>query len=163
MRARNDPWDKPWVTIAAVVGIIAVVIVAIVFFMGSGNNGGQTPSPAQTQAPSGSSTVPVTGINPETIKDVPTVTIPATGAFVKVSYIGAFSGIFGINGEVVRAQDSGERLYPLNATEGTVSATFHKDDASRHEITVEIYKNGKALQIGRNSSAYGEVKVFSQV
>ena len=38
MRRRNDLWDKPWVTIAAVVGIIAVVIIALVFFMSGGNH-----------------------------------------------------------------------------------------------------------------------------
>jgi len=170
MRKRNDPWDKPWLTIAAVVGVIAVVIIAIVFFMGSGNTGGPgTASPGSpTQAPSGSPgqspSASVTGIKPESIKEAPTATVPGTGAFVKVSYIGGFAGTYGINGEMVTMRNSGERVFPLNGTTGAVSATFHKEDSSTsHEIVVEIYKDGKALKVARNSSAYGEVSVNSQV
>jgi hypothetical protein len=173
MRRRNDPFDKPWVTIAAVIGVIAVVIIAIVFFMGSGNAGGQgtagqSPSLQATQAPSGSSgpsaTVAVTGIKPEAIKEIPTETVPGTGAFVKVSYIGGFAGIYGINGDMVTVRNSGERVLPLNATTGAVSATFHKEDGStRHEIVVEIYKDGKALKFDKNSSAFGEVSVNYQI
>ncbi|MDP2798154.1 MAG: hypothetical protein Q8N94_11755 [Methanoregula sp.] len=84
MRRRNDPWDKPWVTIAAVVGIVAVMIIALVFFMGGGNTGGQrtagqsTTSQA-TQAPlssSAQSTAASAGIKPESIREAPTVTVP---------------------------------------------------------------------------------------
>jgi len=173
MRRRNDPWDKPWVTIAAVVGIIAVVIIALVFFIGGGNTGGPgtagQSSPSQSaQVPSGSSAQSTaasgTGIKPESIKEAPTETVPGTGAFVKVSYIGGFAGIYGINGEMVTVRNSGERVLPLNATTGSVSATFHKEDGStRHEIVVEIYKDGKALKFAKNSSAFGEVSVNYQI
>ena len=173
MRRRDDPWDKPWVTIAVVVGIIAVVVIALVFFMGGGNTGGQgtagqsSPSP-EAPAPSGSSAPPTaasgTGINPSSIKEAPTENVPGTGAFVKVSYIGGFAGTYGINGEMVMVRNSGDRVLPLNATTGAVSATFHKEDGStRHEIVVEIYKDGKALKFARNSSAFGEVSVNAQV
>jgi len=170
MRRRNDPFDKPWVTIAAVVGIIAVVIIALVFFMGGWNTGGQStagqtsPSPV-TQVPSASSTVASSkGIDPASIKEAPTETVPATGAFVKVSYIGGFAGIYGINGEMVTVGNSGVRVLPLNATTGAVIATFHKEDGStNHELLVEIYKDGKALKFARNSSAYGEVNVSTQI
>ncbi|MDP2798127.1 MAG: hypothetical protein Q8N94_11610 [Methanoregula sp.] len=92
------------------------------------------------------------------------VTVPGNGAFVRVNYIGSFAGTYGINGEMVTVRNSGERLFPLNATTGSVSATFHKEDGStRHEIVVEIYKDGKALRFAKNSSAYGEVNVNSQV
>jgi hypothetical protein len=173
MRRRNDPWDKPWVTIAAVVGIIAVVIIALVFFMGTGNTGGQA-TPGQsttaqaTQVPSGSSaqstTAPGTGITAVSIKEVPPVTVPNTGVYVKVSYLGSFAGTYGINGEMVTMRNSGDRVFLLNATTGAVSATFHKEDSStRHEIVVEIYKDGKALKSAKNSSAYGEVSINSNV
>ena len=173
MTRRNDPWDKPWVSVAAVAGVVAVVIMALVFFMGGGNTGGQTApgqsTPAQaTQAPSSVSTQPTTAsgvsIKPELIKEAPTVTVPGNGAFVKVSYIGGFAGTYGINGEMVTVRNSGERVLPLNATTGAVSATFHKEDGSTsHEIVVEIYKNGKSLKFARNSSAFGEVSVNSQI
>jgi len=172
MRRRNDPWDKPWVSIAAVVGIIAVVVIALVFFLGGGNTAGQSSTPGQTmtplatQVPLGTSAQPTsvsgTGINPESIKESPTVTVPGTGAYVRVSYLGSFAGTYGINGEMVKVQDSGDRVFSLNASTGSVSATFHKEDSStRHDITVEIYKDGKALKFAKNSSAYGVVSVNS--
>lgn len=160
-------------SIAAIAGVLAVVIIALVFFMGGGNNGAQTsPSqstPAQvTQASSGTSTqltaVSGTGINTVSIKEAPTEAVPGTGAFVKVSYIGGFAGTYGINGEMVTVRNSGERVLPLNATTGAVLATFHKEDGStNHEIVVEIYKDGKALKFAKNSSAFGEVSVKSQI
>ena len=173
MRKRNDPWDKPWVSIAAIVGVIAVVIIALVFFMGGGNTGGQTASGQSTstqvtQAPSGTSAqltaVSGTGINTVSIKEAPTEAVPGTGAFIKVSYIGGFAGTYGINGEMVTVRNSGERVLPLNATTGVVSATFHKEDGSiNHEIVVEIYKDGKALKFAKNSSAFGEASVKYQI
>ena len=173
MTRRNDPWDKPWVSVAAVVGVVVVLIMALVFFMGGGNTGGQTTpgqnTPVQiTQAPLGTSVQPTTAsgvsIKPELIQEAPTEAVPGTGAFIKVSYIGGFAGTYGINGEMVTVRNSGERVLPLNATTGAVSATFHKEDGSTsHEIVVEIYKNGKALKFAKNTSAFGEVSVNTQI
>ena len=174
MKRRNDPWDKPWVSVAAVVGVVAVLIMALVFFMGGWNTSGQTTAPVQstpvqtTQAPLApsvpSTTASGVSVKPELIIEAPTEAVPGTGAFVKVSYIGGFAGTYGINGEMVTVRNSGERVLPLNATTGAVSATFHKEDGSTsHEIVVEIYKNGKALKFAKNSSAFGEVSVNSQI
>ena len=61
-------------------------------------------------------------------------------------------------------RNSGDRIFVVEDATGTVSATFHKEDAStKHEITVEIYKDGKSLQTARNSTAYGEASVTSPV
>jgi len=173
MRRKKDPWDKRWVSVSVVAGVIAVVIIALVFFMGGGNTGGQTASGQSTtvkatQVPLGPSSQSTTAtgvsIKPELIKEAPSVTVPGNGVFVKVSYIGGFAGTYGINGEMVTVRNSGERVFPLNATSGALSATFHKEDGStRHEIVVEIYKDGKALKFSRNASAYGEVSVNSTV
>jgi len=161
------------VSVAAVVGVVAVLIMALVFFMGGGNTSGQTApvqsTPVQTtQAPLAPSVPSMTAsgisIKPELIKEAPTEAVPGTGAFVKVSYIGGFAGTYGINGEMVKVRNSGERVLPLNATTGAVSATFHKEDGSTsHEIVVEIYKDGKALKFAKNSSAFGEVSVNTQI
>ena len=69
-----------------------------------------------------------------------------------------------MNGEKLTVRNSGDRVFPLNATTGTVSASFHKEDSSaRHEIEVEIYKGGKAIKFGKNASAYGDVSISSTV
>jgi flagellar basal body-associated protein FliL len=53
---KNDPWDKPWVTIAMIVGILAVVVIALIFFMGSGNTSDQSLPVKTTPTPSGAGT-----------------------------------------------------------------------------------------------------------
>jgi hypothetical protein len=161
---RNDPWDKPWVTIAIVAGIIAVVAIALVFFMGSGNTSDQSLPVKTTPLPSGSSTqvTQVSGIGvPQTSIKVPaTVSIPVTGVFVKVSYIGGFSGTYGVNGAMQKVRNSGDRLYEITNSTGNVSASFTKEDGSaKHEMTVELWKNGKLLTSAKNSTSFGKVSI----
>ena len=72
---KNDPWDKPWVTIAVVVGILAVVVIALVFFMGSGNTSDPSLPVKTTPTPSGAGTqaTPSGGIgSPQMTIKVPT-------------------------------------------------------------------------------------------
>jgi hypothetical protein len=165
MRKGNDVWDKPWVTFAAIVGIIAVIIVMLVFFMGGGSPGGgttavkvtpQMTSPLiQPVAPATTTSAP--GV---TIKKPTPVTIPATGVYVKVSYMGSFSGTYGVDNVMEKARDSGERLYAVDTKGGNVSAVFRKEDSSAgHEISVEIYKDGRALKSAKSSAPFGEVAV----
>ena len=163
-RSRNDPWDKSWVSIAAVAGIIAVVAIALVFFMGSGNTSDQSLSGKTTPMPSGFSTqvtqVSGTGAPQTTIKVPTTVSIPVTGVFVKISYIGGFSGTYGVNGVMQKVRNSGDRLYEITNTTGNVSATFNKEDGStRHDITVELWKNGKSLTSAKNSTPFGTASI----
>jgi hypothetical protein len=163
-RRRNDPWDQPWVIIAAVVGVIAVIGIAVFFFLGSGDATGAPAagSPSGTNgAGSGSSTVVSGTIDPSAIKELPTVTVPMEGVFVKVSYLGSFSGQYGMEGELLNARDSGERVYEIENANGTVSAMFKKTDSSTkpHELMVEIWKDGKVLKFDKNTSPNGEVRV----
>ena len=157
---KNDPRDKPWVIIAVIVGILAVVVIALVFFMGSGNTSDQSLPVKTTPLPSGSSTqvtqVSGTGVPQTTIKVPAMVSIPVTGVFVKVSYIGGFSGTYGVNGAMQKVRNSGDRLYEITNATGNVSATFNKEDGStKHDIMVELFKNGKSLVSAKNSTPFG--------
>ena len=165
MRRRKDPFEKPWVIIAAVVGIIAVVVIALVFFMGGGSA-----TPASSGEPSTGSGTPsaqqtsVVGVAPTGIKTQTPITVPAEGVYVRVSYIGGFTGTYGMEGNITTMRNSGDRVFVVEDANGTVSANFHKEDASiRHEIVVGIYKDGISLQEARNSSAYGEASVTAAV
>jgi hypothetical protein len=166
MRRRKDPFEKPWVIIAAVVGIIAVVIIALVFFMGGGSSApaessGQTP--VTSANPSAQQTAGV-GVAPSVIKTQAAVIVPETGVYVRVSYLGGFAGTYGMEGNMTTTRNSGDRVFVVENATGTVSATFHKEDAStRHEIVVEIYKDGKVQKAAKNSSSYGEASVTSTV
>ena len=160
-RHKNNPWDKPWVTIAAVVGVIAVVIIALVFFLGSGNSSGGVPSAQTTTGPSGSSTQQAQAV---TIKPTTQVTIPVTGVYVKVSYLGSFNGTYGMTGAIQSVKNSGDRVYEIVNATGNVTATFYKQDRSTtHDITVELWKNGKSLTSAKNSSAFGKVSIMYKV
>jgi hypothetical protein len=166
MRRRNDPFEKPWVIIAAVVGIIAVVIIALVFFMGGGSSA-PAGSSGQTQGtstnPSAQQTAGVGGA-PSVIKTQVPVTVPEEGVYVRVSYLGGFAGTYGMEGNMTTMRNSGDRVFVVEDATGTVSATFHKEDGStRHEIVVEIYKDGKVQQVAKNSSSYGEASVTCTV
>jgi hypothetical protein len=158
-RRRNEFCGKSWVTIAAVIGVIAVVAIAVVFFMGSGNSAGQTPS-GQGTVPTVTSTQNSQVSSTLTVKPTTQVTIPVEGAFVKVSYIGGFSGTYGVDGVIQKVRNSGDRVYELTNETGNFSATFSKEDGStKHDLTVELWKNGKSLTSGKNSTAFGIVSI----
>jgi len=166
MRRRNDPFEKPWVIIAAVVGIIVVIVIALMFFMGGGSSA-PAGSSGQTQAtspsPSAQQTVVVGGVHLVIKTQVP-VAVPEEGVYVRVSYIGGFAGMYGMEGNMTTMRNSGDRVFVVENATGAVSATFHKEDAStRHEIVVEIYKDGKSQKVARNSSSYGEASVTATV
>ena len=157
-KRKNDIFDKPWVTIATIVGIIVVVAVALVFFWGNGGSSGQA-------AGSGSSTVspvPTTsaGSAAPTIVVVETTTqaVPATGVQVHVSYIGGFKGTYGMPSDLQTVQSSGDRYFEIVNANGSIQASFQKlDSSTKHALTVEIYKGGKLLTQGSVSTSYGTV------
>jgi hypothetical protein len=161
---KNVPRDKPWVIIAVIVGILAVVVIALVFFMGSGNTSTQSLPVKTTSTPSGAITQATqsggTGSPQITIKVPTTASIPATGVFVKVSYLGGFSGTYGVNGVMQNVRNSGEKVYEVTDATGNVSAIFKKEDGSaNHEILVELWKNGKSLTSAKNSTPFGTASI----
>ena len=160
---RRDLGDTPWLTIAAVVGVIAVVIIALVFFLGGGF--GQTSTPSGI-TPSGSSSVaPQTtlltnkGVASITVKATTPVSVPATGVYVEVNYLGSYTGTYGTNSSVQKEQNSGDHLYNIEDANSTIVAKFQKQDRSSHDLTVQIWKDGKAVKFAKNGSAYGIASV----
>jgi hypothetical protein len=121
----------------------------------------QQSTPQTTPVPSGTQTG--TGTTVPTIKQPTPVSIPATGVFVKVSYLGAFNGTYGIDDVTQKVRNSGDRLYSIDNTTGNVSATFYKEDRSLHNLTVEIWKDSKLLTSATNSSAFGRASVIYQL
>lgn len=107
-------------------------------------------------------TTPVTGT--QTVKPTVQVTIPVTGVFLKVSYLGSFSGTYSANGFEQKVRNSGTRLYEITNATGNVTASFSKEDGStKHDITVELWKNGKSLTSAKNSTAFGKVSINYKV
>jgi len=99
-----------------------------------------------------------------TIKVPTTASIPVTGAFVKVSYLGGFSGTYGVNGVMQKVTNSGNRLYEVTNATGNVSAIFKKEDGSaNHEIIVELWKEGKLLTSAKNATSFGTASINYKV
>lgn len=164
MRRRKDPFEKPWVIIAAVVGVIAVVGIALVFFMGEGSTGPALPGQPSPNPGTSSSQSSVVGVAPSAVRTQVPVTVPTQGVFVHVNYIGGFSGEYGMEGNMTTTRNSGDRFFEVENATGPVTATFHKEDSSsRHDLVVEIFKDGQSLQSAGNSSAYGDVSVTATV
>jgi len=169
-RRKQDLFDQPWVPIAAVIGVIAVIVIAIIFFMGGGGSEGQpavavTPAPTSGSSPSPSAVSPGTTINAAAIKELPTINVPLTGVYVKVNYLGSFSGTYGANGEMVKTSDSGEKVYEVVNATGKVSADFRKTDSSTkaHDLTVEIWKDGTVLKSAKDATPKAEVIIDYQL
>jgi hypothetical protein len=169
-RRRQDLFDQPWVPIAAVIGVIAVIVIAVFFFMGSGGSNGQpavsvTPAPTSVTKTSTSAVSSGTTIVPVTIKTQEAISVPATGVYIKVNYLGSFSGQYGANGVMENAKDSGEKVYEIVNATGIVSAKFKKTDSSTkaHDLTVEIWKDGKVLKFANDASPKAEVSVDYQL
>ena len=158
-RRRRDLGDAPWVTIAAIVGVIAVVIIALVFFMGGSSGPATTTSGSNSAAPS-TTMLANTGVAKITVKETAAPTVPSTGTYVQVTYLGSYSGTYGTTGALTKIKDSGSRIYPVENANGTVIARFQKQDTSTKQIlTVQIWKDGKAVKYLTNNSAYGIVSI----
>lgn len=163
-RRRKDIWDQPWVIIAAIIGIVVVIGIAVFFFLGGGGSEGAPAAAVTPQTTSGGTGSPVVvsgTIDPSAIKELPTVSVPGEGVYVKVMYLGSFSGEYGMPGETLKVSDSGERVYEVVNASGTISAMFKKTDSSTrpHELTVEIWKDGNVLRFEKNTSPNGEVSL----
>ena len=150
---RHDCVNSTWAVLFAVLLLAGIVLT-------SGCTS-QQPTPQTTPTPTGTR-AQVSGTSTISIKETTPVIIPPTGVFVRVSYLGGFSGTYGINNVMQTVRNSGDRLYPLEGA-GTVTAMFSKEDKSSHALTAEIWKNGKLLTSGANSTAFGRVSISGQV
>jgi len=162
---RRTTFNKlPPVAIVVII-VIAVIALALVYttFLkgtpggsaGSGIPGtsGMTPTPAQ-----GSATLPMS------TRPTPTpVPLPATGVWVRVDYLGSWTGSYGNAGALVPATDSGVRQYEVENPSGTIRASFQKQDKSNHELIVEIYRNGAVMKRGNTTAPFGSVNISADV
>lgn len=166
--------EIPWLLVATVAGIIIVIIVALMFFSGGGSPAGTSsagpssasaPSAASTTASSASVSARQTAGPAVTLAyatDTP-VAIPTSGVYIRVDYIGGFTGSYGMNDSVLTAQDSGTKFFEVGNATGTVTAVFKKDDGSKHTMTVAIVKDGTSVKSAETSDAYGNVSVSADI
>jgi len=165
--APKKPSNKKKILLVA--GIVIVLLVVVVgaavvlpktglltsLFHGSTSSGstGATAT-ATVTAKTTSSAGSAVGVVAATLTPV---SVPQTGVYVYVNYIGGWKGTYGTANETLQATNSGERIMEVVNATGPVAASFWKQDGSSHGITVTIYKNGKALTTGTSTAANGKV------
>ncbi len=146
---------------AVVTGAVAVFIILLVaagaFLVLPMFGGGDTGDTAKV-TPVPTTSAPFTPSGTTTIKERPPVTIPQTGVYVHVNYLGGFKGSYGMTDmETTVPGNSGDRVWEVENASGTVDASFEKLDGSSHELIVELYKNGKLLSSGSTTVGHGSV------
>lgn len=162
----------PWKLIGIVAGILIVLATAGLFLFGGGGNP-QAPAGQGTPAASavtGSAPsvehygVSSAGIRAEKIVYPPTVTVPKTGIYINISYPGAYTGDYTVNGVTVPVRNSADRIVTLENATGPVTVTLQKADRSAKQVLeVGIWKNGQLLNSASTSQPYGSVTVSAVV
>lgn len=164
---------KKTVALAGIVIVVLVVIAAGIYYVKFAreapfgpDESTVVPFETATPAPAGgtAAATPARTSAPAVIVRTPTeVAAPVTGVWVRVSYLGGWTGSYGKGGALVKVENSGVRQYQVENPSGMIQATFRKDDGTNHELTVEIYKNGAVLRKGTTSAPHGSVDISATV
>jgi hypothetical protein len=177
---RNNNRKLIWGAVA-VIGIICIVIVG--FFLSgsfasqSGTGSGTAPVQGAQQAVGQQAQNAAASVHAEpgshttifntSAGDYPypvQVQIPVSGVYLRVGYLGQYTGSYTANGTYQEVKGSGFRLFDLGQPLGTVNAVFEKaDNGVKHNLTAEIWDNGRLLTSNATNTAYGTVSVSANV
>jgi hypothetical protein len=168
-RKAPAPVGKKTVALAVIVIVLLVVAGAGVYYVKFAR--GAPAGSAEPVIPPEETTLPVPAAGtavvtprqtsgPAVIVRTPTeVAVPATGVWVRVDYLGGWTGSYGKAGALVTVADSGLRQYQVENPTGAIKASFRKDDSSSHDLTVEIYRNGAVIKRGNTTLPRGTVDI----
>jgi hypothetical protein len=88
----------------------------------------------------------------------PQMLVPASGVWVRVQYPGNFTGTVGtMQGGMREVNTSGEQFYQLPAREGIVDVSLQKQEGSRDELAVEVYRDGLLVTRSNTTAPRGTV------
>lgn len=165
------------------IGILTVLVTGMVLMSGCTSSDSPSTAPVATPAPQivndtllvtptpipapqiVNDTVPVTPSLTPTPQQVtkPSVLIPTSGVWVKVTYSGNFSGSFGTPGVLKFVEGGGDHIYPISTIDGPVVVTIQKSDGSSAELAVDVYKDGALRRHGATTSPSGIVEIQASV
>ena len=174
-RGSMMPGKNALIAGVVVLFVIIVLVAGAVFVypMLTGGNSGVSSGTASDSGSSGSTAssgstsgaLSNTGVASITVKETTPPSIPVTGVWVRISYIGSYEGTYGMPSDLQQipgasSPNSGDQTYEVVNATGTVQATIQKEDSStKHDLVVDIYQDGKLLTTGKTSDAYGRVTV----
>lgn len=170
-RVIRMPGKKVFMAIGVIILLIVIAVVGVVFvypMISSGSSsqpGSLVPSSTPSSTPSSSTgtTASSTPLPAGTIVIRETTTstvVPATGVYAYISYLGGWKGTYGMPSTLLTVTNSGDRYFEIENATGPVQVTAEKlDSSTRHELIVEIYKNGGLLTTGKTTEGFGKVTV----
>ncbi|MFZ0004307.1 MAG: zinc-ribbon domain-containing protein [Methanoregula sp.] len=167
----KKPSNRKKIVLAGII-IVIIIIAAIAFVvlpkvtsLGAHSSSGSTVTVPTTIIPVTTSATVSSSDTPVVIATHAPVTVPTTGVYVTVDYIGGFNGSYSFGGVTTNiTPNSGAQSYLIDNATGTVTAVFQKtDDTTTHPLTVGIYKNGNQLASNTTSAAFGKITVSAGV
>ncbi|MFA4823566.1 MAG: zinc-ribbon domain-containing protein [Methanoregula sp.] len=168
-RTIRMPGKKVFIAIGVIILLIVIAVAGVVFVypMISGSEspipGSATQTPATTSTPAPSSPSASSGAS-VTPRVTTAASAPATNVYAHVSYIGSWKGTYGMPSALQTVTSSGDKFLEIENATGPVEVTMEKlDGSTRHELVVEITKNGGVLTSSKTSEGYGKVKVSADV
>ncbi|WAC04472.1 MAG: zinc ribbon domain-containing protein [Methanoregula sp.] len=149
--------NKKAFMIIAVIAILIIVIGGVVFAIINFLNN----TPAADGGTTGTGTKIATPTPTFVFVEKTAAPIPAKGVWVRVSYIGMWTGSYGTADALKSVTGSGEYLYEVENPNTTIQATFQRADTSSrpHELVVGIYKNGVLIKQGVTTVPHGTVDI----
>jgi hypothetical protein len=89
--------------------------------------------------------------------------IPQTGVWVHVSYPGEYSGYIRGNGERKDVSTSGDQFYQFSMKGGLIDGVLQKADRSVQPLSVEVYKDGKQIDLVNTTAPQGTVEIHTTI
>jgi hypothetical protein len=86
--------------------------------------------------------------------------IPRPGVWVRVIYMGNFTGSIGSTGKMKPVTGSVDQFYQVPTIDETITAVFQKEDNSTDKITLEVYHNEVFLQRKTSEIPKGIVEIW---
>ncbi|HOX34147.1 MAG TPA: hypothetical protein P5217_04720 [Methanoregulaceae archaeon] len=149
-------------TIIAIAAILVIVAAVLISF-----GKGSTTQPPVTVPGTGTTTQVVTGqrtIDPSKIVVPTTITVSKTGIYVRVQYMGAYTGFYEADGSVHKIWTSGDRLFTVENSSQIINVSVQKTDRSaKQPLTVEIWKDGRMLRNSSTTALFGQVNLSATV
>jgi len=149
--------------IIAIVAILVIVAAVLISFGKSGGAGYQ----AATVPPTATTQPAVTGqrtIDPSKIVVPTTIAVSTNGTYIRVQYMGAYTGFYEADGAMHKIWTSGDRLFAVENSSQTVSVSVQKTDRSaKQPLTVEIWKDGTLLKNASTTELFGQVNLTASV
>ena len=158
-----------WAILSIVIGIIALTAVAVELASGDKGTAIAAPTGGKLTNVSGTVAEQTYGvrsgrIDPATIIVPKQVSVPSTGIFIRIHYLGAFNGSYYADNEQHHVVSSGDQLFSIQNLGQTISGTFRKTDLSaRQELIAEVWKDGQIVTSNSSKLLFGEVRITANV